>query len=479
MNIDHIPEPELRFGTGSHIDVRFGLMNCGPRDVTSAKAPRHIRIGIIGTPETVEGVNAWLTRCKSGIPAKQSNQPYLFPRFPGCDEQPGLWTTLVTDSTIQRNIQNTTIKTISRIADADRAVEEAVALIIAEIEALKDKPVDVIVIAVPRDLIVAAAPDEITSDKSDAASEAIGTLDLHHLLKGRAFQFDTPLQLVLPWTYDESKRPPRRAKPGIMRTLQDEATRAWNFHVALYYKAKGIPWELKRDQAAYLPCYVGVSFYETLDKAALLTSVAQVFNERGEGLAVRGATAARDKDDRQPHLDGQGARDLLDRALRAYRDEHHHLPARVVLHKTSTYNAPEMEGFRGAAEEHDLASLDLLSLGESATRLFRVGQYPPLRGTLAQFDDERLLLYTRGSVEFFQTYPGLYVPQPLAIRLAAVDETPRFLAHEILALSKMNWNSTQFDGHEPITTQAARQVGKILKYIPEGARLQTHYRYYM
>jgi hypothetical protein len=454
-------------------------MNFGPRDIASPNAPRHIRIGIIGTAETVEGVSAWLARCKNGVRAKQSNQPYLFPRFPACDEQPGLWTTLVTDSTIQRHIHSTTINRISGIADANRAVEEAVGLIIGEIEALKDKPVDVIVIAVPRDLTLAARADQTGSDEPGAGPDAVGTLDLHHLLKARAFQFDTPLQLVLPWTYDESKRPPRRAKPGILRTLQDEATRAWNFHVALYYKAKGIPWELKRDEAAYLPCYVGVTFYEALDKAALLTSVAQVFNERGEGLAVRGATAARDKDDRQPHLDGQGARDLLVRALRAYRDEHHHLPARVVLHKTSIYNAAEMEGFRAAAEEHDLASLDLLSLGESATRLFRVGQYPPLRGTLAQLDDEQFSLYTRGSVEFFQTYPGLYVPQPLAIRLAAADETPRFLAHEILALSKMNWNNTQFDGHEPITTQAARQVGKILKYIPEGGRLQTHYRYYM
>jgi hypothetical protein len=479
MKIDHIPEPELRFGTGSHIDIRFGLMNFGPRDVTNSKAPRHIRTGIIGTPETVEGVSAWLTRCKSGISAKPSNQPYLFPRFPGCDEQPGLLGTLVTDSTIQRQVPNTTIKQISGIADADRAVEEAVALIIAEIEALKDKPVDVIVIAVPRDLTAAATAGDTTSDETGTSSDAVGTLDFHHLLKARAFQFDTPLQLVLPWTYDESKRPPRRAKPGVMRTLQDEATRAWNFHVALYYKARGIPWELMRDQAAYLPCYVGVSFYETLDKAALLTSVAQVFNERGEGLAVRGATAARDKDDRQPHLEGQGARDLLDKALRAYRDEHHHLPARVVLHKTSTYNAAEMEGFRAAADEHNLASLDLLSLGESAARLFRVGQYPPLRGTLAQFDDTRVSLYTRGSVDFFQTYPGLYVPQPLFVRLAAVDETPRFLAHEILALSKMNWNNTQFDGHEPITTQAARQVGKIIKYVSEDGRLQTHYRYYM
>lgn len=479
MKAEYLPEPELEFGTGAHIDVRFGIMNLGPRDVADTKAPRPTRVGIIGTSETVEGVHRWLERCRDEIPAKESNQPHLFPRFPGCDDQKGLRTNIVVDTTLERCIQSKVIQRISRTPHANKAIEDAVALFISEIEALKDKPVDVIVIAIPRELTMATTTEDATAEVDSTKPESAQRLDLHHLLKARAFKYDIPLQLVLPWTYDESKRPPRRTRPGILRTIQDEATRAWNFHVALYYKARGIPWELQRDQAAYLPCYVGVSFYETLDKSSLLTSVAQVFNERGEGLAVRGAAATRDKDDRQPHLDAEGAQDLLIKALGAYRDEHHHEPARAVLHKTSAYTPAEIEGFRAASDQHGIQSLDLLSLGESRIHLFRLGQYPPLRGTVAHFDDQRLLLYTRGSVDFFQTYPGLYIPQPLAIRLASVEETSRFLASEVLALTKMNWNNTQFDGHEPITTRAARQVGKILKYVPEGGRLQTHYRYYM
>ena len=33
--------------------------------------------------------------------------------------------------------------------------------------------------------------------------------------------------------------------------------------------------------------------------------------------------------------------------------------------------------------------------------------------------------------------------------------------------TKMNWNTTQFDGSEPITIRAAEQVGSILEYIDE------------
>ena len=34
------------------------------------------------------------------------------------------------------------------------------------------------------------------------------------------------------------------AQQQASRPLQDEATRAWNFHTALYYKAGGTPWRL-------------------------------------------------------------------------------------------------------------------------------------------------------------------------------------------------------------------------------------------
>ena len=53
------------------------------------------------------------------------------------------------------------------------------------------------------------------------------------------------------------------------------------------------------------------------------------------------------------------------------------------------------------------------------------------------------------------------------------------LASEILSLSKLNWNNTQFDGGEPITVRAARRVGDILKCVPEGGTIQPSFRFYM
>ena len=196
-------------------------------------------------------------------------------------------------------------------------------------------------------------------------------------------------------------------------------------------------------------------------------------------MVIRGGPARFDKDARVPHLDAQGAHDLLASALQRYRAEHLTMPARIVLHKSSFHDADEREGFRSAADEAGISVLDLLSIGSSPVRLFRREAYPVLRGTTLLLGDDRMLVYTRGSVTFFETYPGMYVPRPLLLRAAHADTPLRALASETLALTKMNWNNTQFDGALPITMRAAQEVGRVLRYLPSGSDVQSSYAYYM
>jgi hypothetical protein len=261
--------------------------------------------------------------------------------------------------------------------------------------------------------------------------------------------------------------------------IQDEATRAWNLFTALYYKAGGKPWRLVRDPSELTTCYVGVAFYNSRDRETLATSIAQVFNERGDGVIVRGAAATISKVDRQAHLAEEDAYQLLVDALDLYRREHKTLPARLAAFKTSRHDAAELAGFERAITDRGVDSFDLVSVGRSSAKLFRYGAYPPLRGTLLSLDAREQLLYTRGSVEFFSTYPGMYVPQPLALRHDAGDSAAKDLAREALALTKMNWNNTQFDGHAPITIRAARQVGNILKYVGPDDPVEPRYANYM
>src|SRR3984957_13639409 len=178
--------------------------------------------------------------------------------------------------------------------------------------------------------------------------------------------------MVRPSTYT-GQRARKNNRRGSSAPLQDEATRAWNLHTALYYKAGGVPWRLLRSSTDLATCFVGVSFYKSLDGDKLLTSVAQVFNERGEGVIVKGGQAQISKDDRQPHLSKDDATILLKNAIQIYRREHLTSPARLIVHKTSKLTAGEVEGFDAAATDHDIDVVELLHMRRSLTRLYRVG----------------------------------------------------------------------------------------------------------
>ncbi len=157
-----------------------------------------------------------------------------------------------------------------------------------------------------------------------------------------------------------------------------------------------------------------------------------------------------------------------------------HQPARIVLHKTSQFSPAEVSGFQGAADDREIDFLELIWIQRrGAPHLFRTGQLPPLRGTSVQLDPRTLLLYTRGSVPYFRTYPGLYVPQPLLLRPAGDGTDLQATGTEVLALSKMNWNNAQLDERDPLTLRTAHRVGGILRHVPPDAQIATRYAYYM
>lgn len=488
MNVDFFDEPELEFGTGRHIDIKFGLMNYGPLDFEVPASPKRIKLGIVGTPESIEGVQSWVEKIKDGVEAKKSKRPNLFPKFPGFGDDRLLCAGLILDSQLHRSIPDKNFSAIYRHAPKDEALREIADLFLEEMEYLVQKTsVDVLVCAYPFSLIEFLdqldscnySLDEDANDRDQIVQSVQSKLTLHDYLKARAMKFKKPTQIIRPGTYDDKKRLQRKHPSGEKRQLQDEATRAWNFYVALYYKAGGTPWRLVREWSQLSTCYVGISFYKSTDGERLLTSTAQVFNERGEGVILRGGTGQISKDDRQIHLSEEDASTLLRSALENYRREHRNFPARVVIHKSSIHNHDEIAGFEYALRgcSIDASQADFISLTRSYTRLYRGNRYPPLRGTFLDTGGTDYVLYTKGSVDFYNAYPGMYIPLPLGFRCDQVSETPKYIAREILGLTKMNWNNTQFDGGEPITVRASRQVGNILKYL--GSEYEPYYRFYM
>ncbi len=492
MKMSFLDEPKLEFGqAGTHIDPRYGLMENGPLDKDTPSAPTDLKVAIVGTAETIEAMQIWLDKCRNRIEAKPSRLGNLFPPFPGFAKESCFASSIVMDDRWCASVSKRDIDSLLATAPTEEVVESAVELFLQTVRPILDKGgPDVVICAPPQELLTMLDErssrlrdtiDEELDEGSDTSEPTTRKQEpyFHDVLKARGFRLAVPLQMVRPQTILGRKPKRARGNPRASLAIQDEATRAWNLHAALYYKAGGVPWRILRDSTEMTSCFVGISFFKSLDGERLLTSVAQVFNERGEGVIVKGAPAQIDKSDRTPHLSSYDAYALLAGAVSAYRVEHRTMPARIVIHKTSSMNNEETEGFLRATKDNHIDSVDLLHVRRSLTRLFRESTYPPLRGTFLQLDEVSAILYMRGSVNFFQTYPGMYVPRPLEFRIEQAEATQTQLAREMFALSKLNWNNTQFDGGEPITVRAARRVGDILKCHAEGDPLQPAFRYYM
>jgi len=494
MRVEVLPEPDLEFGAGTHIDIRYGLRDYGPIGFDKPTTAKTINVGFVGSASTVYGVREWMVAARNGIPEKPSRKPKFRPAFPGFGAASPFRCEWVTEPRYERTIESRKLEAALAKGSRNEAIQEAVSLFLEECLYLDSSTnVDVIICAPPSELLgkLDAWNSRIREGTgrrfSNARSKSLYAsgrdqmldyeYDLHDLLKAKCLSLRRPIQFVRPPTFGESSK--SASVRGRPKGIQDAATRAWNFHTALYYKAGGTPWRLLRRTSDLESCYVGVSFFRSIDKLHIHTSVAQVFNERGEGMILRGGEARMSKDDFQPHLSEEDMKVLLITALGAFEKEHHHLPARIVVHKTSGYSSEELKGCEVALQELHVRHRDLLVVRGTRVKLFRNGTYPPLRGTFVQLDEQHSILYSRGSVPFFEMYPGLYVPQALEIQTVASDESPKVLAQEILALTKMNWNNTQFDSSLPITIKAARQVGNILRYTSGDQSIQTRYAFFM
>lgn len=475
MVIHHVREPDLEFGNGAHIDIRYGLMDHLPHDIDQPRRPERIRLGMVGTAQSIEGASEWIERCRERVERKDSPKRNLFPEFPGFREESCFRSEIVLDESLNFTLTPREIRKAESKDDYETVVRNLVKLFLEAVEDLAQKSPDVILVSMPVELLEIIAVAEAGRKDGKKRIKA----EFHDLLKGAALRCGKPLQFIRPSTYDPKLRKGERDEQGQGKSLQDEATRAWNFFTALYYKAGGFPYRVPRPETDYQTCFVGISFFVSPDKASVKTAVAQVFNERGHGLAVKGMEAVVSSADKQPHLSRDDAEQLMRNCIRAYRREHKTTPARVVIHKTSDFDAGEAEGFHAGLDDVGIDLRDFLRLDRSFTRLFRQGYYPPLRGTWLEADDVNAIVYTRGSVNFYEEYPGMYVPRSLHMRVAEASTPMAHLVEEILTLTKTNWNNVQIDATLPITITASRKVGEILRWLPDEDPSQQSYRFFM
>lgn len=504
FSINHLEEPNLTFGGGHPApDPKVGLSLYGPY----SGSPTQIPVGIIGDAGTVEQVEK-LLRMFAGEIDGPTKYPLWTQSFPGLNRGSPLGCDLLLKSEWMRTLRPEDIDALDNVAGLHSRIGQSVDLFCAEIRKLRereDSP-QVFVCAPPRRMMDLCLPTHGDSrggrgkraaadvkparalirppgQKSlaaffpefktieDALLQRIAGDNFHHFLKAKAMAIPAPTQFVRPYTLDKFFG----SQKG---RVQDAATLAWNLCVGLYYKAGGRPWKLSAIPAG--TCFVGISFYKEKEifGGGIGTSLAQVFTPEGEGLILRGDRFAWPKG-REPHLSKEASKRLIERVIAAYRKQTDAPPSRVVVHKSSSFDKEERAGFKdglGSIPRHDFVTLVERS---RRIKLFRAGEQPPIRGTIVSLPDDSRLLYTRGYIPLFRVYPGARVPRPLEVTFDEISTSRLDLCREILGLTRLNWNSADFAGMQPITLQFSREVGKILREVPPGAAPETRYLYYM
>ncbi len=458
-----LDEPLLRFHGGEHDDPKTGIALYGPVGLANGTHPGEVHVGLIGTDAGVAAARTLLESYAQGVEGTEDVTP-----FPGCDASTGYRATLTfSDKTTQR----LTINELREVTDTKKSrerFESAVALVDDKLRVLtgRDVPLNYVMLVVPDELYRRAR----ATDYRDGGPVH---RDLRRAFKSYAMTRGTPTQLIRESTI---------IRPDSARSLDHPATVAWNLFTGLYFKSGGTPWA----PTGLTPgsCFIGVSFYRPLgDVSHMRASVAQAFDENGNGWVLRGGEFPWNeaRDGRQPHLPPDLATQLVESSIERYREELNASPSRVVIHKESRFSDEERVAFADAVRTSlgKGASFDLVGLRQTSdVRLVREGKYPPLRGTLAEVGG-RSFLYSTGFLPHVGQYPHGHVPSPIEIVDHYGDADARRIFEEVLALTKLNWNSAGYAETLPITLRFSRLVGDVLREVPADRVPSPRYAFYM
>jgi len=457
-------EPSLEFGSGrEHVCPKTGIVLFGPRFIESDKRhPAKTKLGFIGNGQSIASAGGWIESCLPGVGGDAANET-----FPGYQHDRGFFSTIVMDSSWQELITRHERAAIAKPRLRRERFAQAISVVSDKIRLLaqKEQEPDIIILALPNDLLEHCKTVDYRDDELGRVHR-----DFRRAIKAEAMKYRIPTQIILQRTSEATPE---------SRNVDHKSRCAWNLFTCLHYKAGGMPWGPKSLTSG--TCYVGISFFRPLGSSSskMRTSIAQAFDEHGEGIVLRGRDFHWDELEhgKSPHLNDVQAAELVDAVLKRYEDEMKQFPSRVVIHKTSRFWRDEEIGFEKALQS--VRHFDLVAVApQSRLRLLRSARYPVLRGTSFSVGDLHML-YTTGFIPSMRAYPHGHVPAPLQIADHIGDSSIDTILEEILALTKLNWNSAAFGELLPITLKFSRFVGDIMREVPKDREPLPQFKFYI
>ncbi|TPI17198.1 hypothetical protein FJW06_02495 [Mesorhizobium sp. B4-1-3] len=497
----HIEEPELEFAHGqTAAHPKDGLFLYGPP--SSNYNPRRMEVGVIATEEGARLYSAWVRSVKGAIAppetGKEANK-YMWPGFQAafgaewsdvpfgyCKVDADEISKAIRTGTRHEGIYSTVDiyeRALRKHLREEEASPKVWFAIIPEEVYTYGRPQSVVPgaerIESPTGIKKAAAIrlikqptmfDTINEEARPFEFEA----NFHNQFKARLLDTGKVIQVVRETTLSTERDSKLRR-----RSLQDPASVAWNLGATAFYKSSGTPWRLAHVREGV--CYVGLVF-KKLEAARGRDNAccgAQMFLNTGEGVVFRGAVGPWYSDrDGSFKLDRVQAARLMTMIVEGYKDIHGKPPKELFIHGKIEFGDEEWTGFTSTVPpETNLVGVQIRRQNE--VKLFRFGQNPVLRGTAIIVDERLAYLWTAGYIPRLETYPGREVPNPLTVRVRRGDATIEIVLQDLMALTKLNYNSAGFSDGLPVTLRFADLVGEILTAGPDTGSARLPFRHYI
>lgn len=484
LKLEYIREPNLAFGFDqAAFDPRDGLMLFGPFDRQSHKGS--ISVGIIGPQMQREFLIEYLHRIHAVI---HSAEPEIArPFFPGFEATFGSGINLSDIALI--DVPYAEIETYLRYADKHQRVFNLVNLFadaLIKFHNEEEKRPDVWFIAIPEVISQHCRP---RSPVLNVGTKIYDGIPKKERSKGWGYLFEEDTKKAEAYHYEvnfhnqlKAKLLPHRIVSQIIRDSKIayeklwvnqqkidaekklDSAKAWNISSALYYKSGGLPWKLSEIRQRV--CYLGL-VYKKLDQSADVRNAccaAQMFLDSGDGMVFRGNIGPwYNPETKEFHLSATDATEIVQKSIQSYvsKDSGGNPPDEIFIHSKTHFNEDEWRGFTEAASGRSKL-IGIRVRDERSIKLYREFTYAIPRGTVLILNRRRAYLWTKGYIPRLQTQLGLETPNPLSIEITRGDADIRQVCKDILALTKLNYNSCLFGDGLPVTLRFADAIGEIL-----------------
>jgi len=487
----YIDEPALLFNFDQPmLDPRDGLSLFGPLD--KAK-PEGIRWAVIGPKESIGRMKRWVGKVQR--PVISGDNLTARPPFPGFEAAFNtLWSP---NPVLVREVPEDELREYAYGSDKYQRVYRTVYMYSNGIKsALRTEDVtpDVWCVVIPEYIYRNCRPKSIIppdlrvypnaamsmetarkryeepslpllpedSELNKLAEQYLYEVDFHNQLKARLLHSLAPTQVIRETTIAHREFTNAFGRPT--RNLDDlESTIAWNISTAIFYKAGGRPWKLGAAREGV--CYIGLVFKRDERDRDPKTACcgAQMFLDSGDGVVFKGAVGPWYRGKRgEFHLDRSSAKEVVRMCIDEYsRRNDGMLPRELFIHGQVAFDDEEWAGFQEGMEE-DAKVIGVRIRLVSGFKLYRTKTHPVLRGIGCIIDERKGFLWTKGMIPRLRTYPGREVPKPVLVDVCRGEADIHTVMADILALTKLNYNTCIYADGLPVTLRFANAVGEIL-----------------